>query len=93
MKSALLGHPLRLLVEVGACQHPRDLEHPPQLHLAPGSAHGRDAQRRGERGCLVPDAGRRLLHATEGLTDRGELVDPVPLELLDLELDAPQGLA
>ena len=81
-----------LLVEVAARQHPRRLEHAAQLHLPPRPAHGRGAQRPGQRRGLPAEVLGLALHARQQRPQRAELLHAVALERAHVVLDAHEGV-
>ena len=90
--AVVLAHGAHLLVEVTAGQHPGALEHPAQLHLAPGAAHAGGAQRPGQRSGLGAELVGLGLDAGQERAKRPELLDPVALERPDLALDPAEGI-
>ncbi len=82
-----------LLVEVAAGEEPRELEHAPQLHLAPGAADRRGVEGGREGRGLGAQRLGRPAHLGEALAELPELERPVALERADLPLDAADGVA
>ena len=82
----------RLLDEVAVRDHPGELDHALQLHLAPAAANVRRAQRGDEVARLLPEPVLALDDAPQELRDRADLASPLLLERARLLLEALERL-
>ena len=92
-RRAVAADARHLLVEVAAGDEARELEHAPQLHLAPGAADrgGVEGTREGRR--LGAERLGGAAHLGQALTELAELERPVALERPDLSLDPADRVA
>ncbi len=88
---AAVGAARHLRVEVDPREHARVLDHPPQLHLAPGASHVRRAQRPGQRAGLLSQRLLRPLHGQQLRVEPPPLHRALALELADVPLDPRQA--
>jgi len=90
--TTVLGGERRLLLEVAVRDHPRHLDHAPQLHLTPATPRLRVSKRRHEVAGLVAKQFLALVQRPDLLAEARVRLSPADLELLQARTDLAQGL-